>query len=315
MSDRILIAACGYENRSIHFCDHEEINLYDKIWVIDYISEGILSYDSNKAKLTKRLPADRANWITTEQLESLILELSGNIMTNTRVEIDCSSMDRSTLAKILSAIKVNSERYASLEILYYPQTFIAPSLTLETVSRFGPISRQFSGSSRSSSEKMCLIMGVGYEFGKAIGAQDYLEPDETYAFHPVGTNPGFEEAIYRANSGFDFVGNQNNVVAYHLLDPTSLLDNLLALIDFKRRTHRVMLLPMGPKIFAAICLVIALRFHPDIRVWRFSTQDPNRSPARDTFPSGERIAIDVLRAIAPFGGRSHTSGARSDNSF
>lgn len=296
---RILIASCGYEQRSIHFSRVEDIGSFDQIYIVDYLSEGILSYDKNKVELLATLPDDRTRWVRFDYLSELLLMLGSPDNPRMSVELDCSSMDRSALAKILSKVKASNESYARLNILYFPQTFSTPTLSLEAVSRFGPISRQFSGSSRSSSERMCLIMGVGYEFGKAIGAQDYLEPDELYAFHPIGTDPRFQQAILKANSGFDFVGDPERVVAYPLHDPAALLDNLLALIDFKRSTHRVMLLPMGPKIFAALCLVIALRFHPDIRVWRFSTEDPSRSNVRDAYAAGDRIAFDVLRAMVP----------------
>lgn len=296
---KILIASCGYEQRSVQFSRVEDVGSYDRIFIVDYLSKGILSYDRNKLELLDLLPANRTSWVRSDGLGELLSALLGVAFSGNSIDVDCSSMDRSALAKILSAVKAMSKSYERLNILYFPQTFAPPSFNLEAVSRFGPISRQFSGSSRSSSERMCLIMGVGYEFGKAIGAQDYLEPDEMYAFHPIGTDPSFEQAILKANSNFDFVGDPERVVAYPLHDPAALLDNLLALIDFKRRTHRVMLLPLGPKIFAALSLVVALRFHPDIRVWRYSTEDPSRSNVRDAYASGDRIAFDVLRAMAP----------------
>lgn len=211
--------------------------------------------------------------------------------------LDCSSMDRGTLAAILAATKKLHRVFCEIIILYFPQTYSPPSLILETVSRFGPVSRQFSGSSRSSSEKMCLIMGVGYEFGKAIGAQDYLEPDELYAYYPIGTDPNFEDAINKANSDFDFVGDPEKVISYPILQPEALLDSLFDLIDYKRRSHRVMILPMGPKLFAALSLVVALRYHPEVRVWRYSTHDPEHSTLRDAFASGQRVCINVHGAM------------------
>lgn len=307
---RILIASCGYERRSSQFVRAEEVDSYDKIFVIDYVSAGIHSYDQNKADLMDVLPASRTNWIGDGHLEKLLSAVTPSIGSRLSLDIDCSSMDRSSLAKILAHVKTSSVDFDRLNVIYFPQTFSPPALSLETVSRFGPIARQFSGSSRSSSEKMCLVMGVGYEFGKAIGAQDYLEPDELYAFHPIGTDVDFEKAVLKANSNFDFVGDPDKVIAYPLLDPAALLDNLLTLIDFKRQSHRVMLLPMGPKIFAALCLVVALRFHPDVRVWRYSTEDPSRSHVKDAYPSGERVSFDVLKAMAS--GRANTEKLNFD---
>lgn len=298
---KVLIATCGYEQRSIQFVRAEELGAYDKIFIIDYASEGIHSYDRNKSNLLDALPVSSTSWIESFHLKKLLSALTPSVGSRVSLDIDCSSMDRSALAEILAHVKASSDNFESLNVIYFPQTFSTPALSLETVSRFGPIARQFSGSSRSSSEKMCLVMGVGYEFGKAIGAQDYLEPDELYAFQPIGTDVEFEKAILKANSNFDFVGDPEKVITYPLHDPAALLDNLLTLIDFKRQSHRVMLLPMGPKIFAALCLVVALRFHPDVRVWRFSTEDPSRSHVKDAYPSGERISFDVLKAMAPGG--------------
>jgi hypothetical protein len=296
---KILIASCGYELRSSQFARAEKLDSYDKIFIIDYASEGIHSYDRNKADLLDLLPSSRTTWIVSSHLNKLLNALAPSVSSPVFLDVDCSSMDRSTLAIVLANVKTSSDNFESLNMIYFPQTYSAPALNLETVSRFGPIARQFSGSSRSSSERMCLVMGVGYEFGKAIGAQDYLEPDELYAFYPTGTDPEFEKAILKANSNFDFVGDMEKVITYPLLDPTALLDNLLTLIDFKRQSHRVMLLPMGPKIFAALCLVVALRFHPDVRVWRYSTEDPSKSHVKEAYPSGERVSFDVLKAMAP----------------
>lgn len=294
---RILIGACGYESRSSHFFRAEDLNEYTEVWIVDYSAIDVLSYNSNRDLLSDRVSVDGDTWISPSDLSDLVSRFRVAPVNSLSVTLDCSSMDRGTLATILTAIKELHCVFFEVAILYFPQTFSPPSLTLETVSRFGPVSRQFSGSSRSSSEKMCLIMGVGYEFGKAIGAQDFLEPDELYAYFPIGTDPEFEECITKANSGFDFVGAPERVISYPILQPEALLDSLFDLIDYKRRSHRVMILPMGPKLFAALSLVVALRFHPEVRVWRYSTHSSEKSSLRDAYASGQRVCINVHSAM------------------
>ncbi|MQQ09498.1 hypothetical protein GFB49_13600 [Epibacterium sp. SM1979] len=289
---RVLVGALGYEARSSQFMLSEDLDVYQEVLVFDYEAENLHSYLENK-EIYSNLLGGRAKACSSKS--EIVLEI-GRLSQTFRdsgfeISVDFSSLDRGLIADLVLAIYRNRSVIRSLEVLYFPQTFSKPELKLETVTKFGPISPEFSGSSRSSTQKLCMIVGAGYEFGKVIGAQDRLEPDEMYVFSPVGTDPKFEDAVKKANYEFEFIGDTKNVVNYNLSEPEETFSSLFELVRHKKSTHRVLLLPMGPKILAVFSLLIAVRFHPDVRVWHYSTHKSGDPQISNAFASGQRIAL------------------------
>ncbi len=297
---KILIGALGYEKRSCQFLLSETLTEFDAILIYDYQAVGMHSYDAN-LKIVNEMQLDDNKLsdpnLFINEFNRRCLEYSGNKIS---VTIDFSSLDRSLISELLLAVYRNRGIIIDVNVLYFPQVFSKPFNVLDTVSKFGPVLPEFSGSSRSSDQKLCMIVGSGYEFGKVIGAQDRLEPDEIFVFTPVGTDPRFEDAIRNANYGFEFIENSNNVVKYDLSSPEETLASLFELVRHKKATHRVLLLPMGPKIFAVFSLIIAIRFHPDVRVWHYSTHRNNASTTSDAFASGQKVCLN-LSTTAMFG--------------
>lgn len=292
-NQRVFVAALGYERRSIQFLFAENLEEYDRVLVFDYRSDGIHSYDENKQALSANsissldLISNKREFV--ERISTVLSKNEGGMSTFT---LDCSSFDRGLSAEILLALFRCRDKVSNLEVVYFPQAFSKPSLELDTVTKFGPVLPEFSGSSRSSSEKMCLIVGAGYEFGKVIGAQDSLEPDETIVFTPIGTDEKFEDAVLKANYGFEFIEDRDNIIKYDLCSPEEAFNDLYEIVRHKRATHRLLLLPMGPKIFALFSLLIAIKFHPDVRVWHFSTHKNLAQRTSNAIASGQRISLN-----------------------
>lgn len=289
---KVLIGVLGYEARSSQFLLSENLEVFKEIIVFDYKSHGLHSYEANEIVLESRL-GDRAKKYTKpaeliEELDRLCIEHQRSGLS---LAIDFSSIDRGLISEIILLMYRNRAIVSDFEVLYYPQKFSKPHTKLDTVTKFGPLSPEFSGSSRSSSQKLCMIVGSGYEFGKVVGAQDRLEPDETYVFSPVGKDERFEAAIEKANYGFEFIGDADNVIKYDLSAPEDTFGALFELVRHKKASHRVLLLPMGPKIFAVFSLLVAVHFHPDVRVWHYSTHRDGGSGASNAFASDQRISL------------------------
>ena len=299
---KVLVGALGYESRSSQFMLSEELDSYQEVLIFDYESENLHSYSDNKEIYRNLLNGRAKRCVSRSEIVEELNRLSRSFQdSGFEISVDFSSLDRGLIADLVLAIYRNRSTIRSLEILYYPQTFSKPQMKLETVTKFGPISPEFSGSSRSSTQKLCMIVGAGYEFGKVIGAQDRLEPDEIYVFSPVGTDPQFEDAVEKANYEFEFIGDVENIINYNLLEPEQTFSSLFELVRHKKSTHRVLLLPMGPKILAVFSLLIAVRFHPDVRVWHYSTHRSGDPQISNAFASGQRIALRFSSA-AIFGG-------------
>lgn len=60
--------------------------------------------------------------------------------------------------------------------------------------------------------------------------------------------------------------NQENLFRYDLNDAYSLYSDLRKLIEYEGVEHSVLLLPLGPKLFAALCLLVARVLHPMVMV-------------------------------------------------
>lgn len=283
----IFIGCVGYESRSSEALRTYETSKAstDKL-ILDYCCSGRLSYPENKKFI---LSIDCDLYKNTSDLISAIKDRIIGTKKKS-VMLDVTSLDRRVMAKILEVLFDLREFISNVEIIYYPQTFVEPMAVLEQVLTFAPVTSRFVGEASYSRDALSLIIGAGYEYGRIVGAIDVLEPERVYCFHPVGTDSRFEEAIYKNNLGFSFLDNPDFLLPYDLLSPDELYLSLRGLIEVELRERDVLLLPLGPKIFAAISIVIALQLSPSVMVWRHSTTSHSKpSTNLDAVASGNRI--------------------------
>jgi hypothetical protein len=257
------------------------------ILIGDYCSAGVLSYDQN------RIDCEHINAAKLFRIDDFCAELALLLTSKRwRVTVDISSFDRSMIAEILTTLFRNKANVSCVELIYYPQEFVEPEYKLETVKSFGPVSPYLAGSPISRSNRLCLIFGAGHEVGKAVGALDTIEPDEVFCFRPHGIDQRYDLSIMKANLDFDFIQNREDIIDYQLEDPFDTLMKLRSIIDIKSRSSSVMVLPLGPKMFAAICIILALIYHPKIKVWRHSTiSRSDLGAAKQAKPTGSTISF------------------------
>src|SRR6185369_5500856 len=113
-----------------------------------------------------------------------------------------------------------------------------------------------------------VVIGLGYEQDKAIGIIEYIEPTMVWAFRPRGGDPRFETAVDEANSTFWDIVSPDRVIDYSVEGSLECLTLLESLISGSLSTVRPILIPFGPKIFAACCLLVASMHYPKVSVWR-----------------------------------------------
>ncbi|TPN47746.1 MULTISPECIES: hypothetical protein [unclassified Mesorhizobium] len=300
----ILVAACGYESRSTEFLHKLDTGIYSSIIIADYGSYGVFSYDDNNRKIRREIDdsilAFHDSAHVAAALSTLIRSNDG-----ASIEIDISSFDRATLAQIFIGIFSNASSVTSVKLHYFAQRFLEPDLRkLETVRAFGPVSPFLAGQPSSGSRSLCLIFGAGHELGKAIGAIDTLEPDEIYCFKPYGIDQRYDSTILRANMDFEFIENKDNIISYDLEDPFGTYMQLRSLVEVKARNSSVVILPLGPKLYAAISIIVALIYHPSVKVWRHSTvSNDDPSTQREATASGHHIyfAFQFVPKVANLG--------------
>lgn len=281
----IYIGCLGYEHRSIESLRRLDSAKKSRTKLLfDYRSESDHCYIENKREIGKSDCMIFDDF--KEFLEKIQLQITEENFPN--IQLDVTSFDRRKLALILDSLFQNSSLVGAIILTYFPRQFVEPSSELEEVLEFGPVTPRFVGEASYERDSLSLIVGAGYEFGRVIGAIDVLEPELTFCMFPVGTDPRFERAVARNNLDFGFLDDPNLLIPYSVLNPYSTYFSMRRLIQAELNERNVLVLPLGPKIFAALSIIIALIYSPSVMVWRYSTEDLRRpNSLRDARASGE----------------------------
>src|SRR5205823_1514111 len=134
---------------------------------------------------------------------------------------------------------------------------------LETL---GPIHNDVAGWPLEPDLPLALVLALGTEPRRADGLVETLEPDILSVFVPIGDEPDFNAEVHNENRRVLEVGGEP--VKYDLRDPISAHGSLLATIERLSQRARVIIVPLGPKIFSALALNAAIAVGAEIGVWR-----------------------------------------------
>lgn len=212
-----------------------------------------------------------------------------------RVTLDISSLSRDRLAASMLGIAsgVLSGRPVLLTCLYAPCVFTPPDPPLDSrIVSAGPVAPELTGAVDDLSLPITMAIGLGYERDRAIGAAELLEADKVWGFIPQGYDPRFDEAVMEVNRPLfsGLVGA--NHVPYRLNRPLELWATLSAALT---GDGRAVILPLGPKLFAAVSMLFAMEWWPQVAVWRVSGErDDQISDPPPRLPTGDIIGLQVL---------------------
>ncbi|WOI09429.1 hypothetical protein [Thalassospira lucentensis] len=272
MSPDIFIGCIGYEDRSkYYFQNYIDPDLCN-VMFYDYMSSGVLSYDANKSFMSS---FDKMGIFSEIDEVFFYFKDLLNKNNNSKVVLDVTSFDREVIGRLMHLMFLERERICSVCLIYCPRKFVDIDLKFDVVQSFGPVLPIFLGDASSSRHELCLILGAGYEYGKAVGAIDTLEPDNVYCFRPTGTNPKFDEFIDKANVDFNFIDNKDHIISYDLNDVDLLYYRLRRLVEAESSRRDILILPLGPKLFAALSMIVGLILHPSVMIWRHSSCSTN----------------------------------------
>src|SRR5207237_63415 len=136
-----------------------------------------------------------------------------------------------------------------------------------------PLGWPFAGVHRDASLPLALIVGVGYEPDRALGVFDSIECSASLVFVPIGPDPRYLADVLTANQPLlDVVGQQGRV-DYDLNHPLDVMQKLASVCGGLVNDHRIIVVPMGPKIFALCTLLVAWNLQFAASVWRVSSGD------------------------------------------
>jgi hypothetical protein len=305
----------GYEARA-SFCPLLFRNGVGDPVAFRYLNKIVRSFRKNENEIERAgfhiFDLDRgsecftAEFILREALRSLHNDPA-------RLIIDISSMSRTTLAGVLSAILGSKKEGISVTFTYAVAKFEKPPLVYPPLIEFEAVSSAFGGAPRGASKSTALVLGLGYETGRAISAYNRLEAEEAWILVPVGDDKQYNDAVWRANSELLTLSSKINVLEYDIQDPLLLYEKIRTLGVGLRRSHRLVFIPSGPKLCALVTFLVAIELYPEVSVWRMSSGP--LEPLFHRAPSGIGTAVTVDFERVPAGSSVLSMpGASSDRS-
>lgn len=209
------------------------------------------------------------------------------------VAIDVSSMTRTVMADLFSQL-IDDPYFSgiSVTVLYALAQFSPPPSAPANLIDFSPI-YQFSGWTTQPEKPAVMILGLGYELDQAIGAIEYIDPSATVIFSPIGKDVRFEVSVADANKPLFDIVSQLRQIKYDVDDPLETYWYLHSLVGTFVNDARVVVVPMGPKIFVSLCLLCQRDLGDEVSVWRASSHSDEA--ARDVIPEGTIIGYTFNR--------------------
>jgi hypothetical protein len=316
----LLIGGLGWELRSRRVPEALR-DQTTRVLLLDLDSAGQGDYDSNVAYAEDQgidhpdiEPKQLTGWLVDR-----VSEIENADSEAPKVAIDVSSLSRDRIAYLIQGIQRLEERPAEdakpsaiVDFLYTPA--IPPKNTPgpEHIEILGPVTPRFAGFVAEPNSPVIAFVGLGIEEDRAIGALEYIEPAQVAVFVPYGEDAEFDEKVRDANTLiWNQVMPEKDTIRYRVDDPFWLYTTLEERVFNASAEGRPILVPLGPKIFAACCLLVASQ-HRRAGVWRVS---PGNYGSGETVDSagklvGLRIEVGTTGAFGPSAGARAGSHAR-----
>lgn len=306
-----LICSVGYETRS-SFIPRLLQERCEQIWAYGFETHRVIKFAENRSWVEAHgiyfeepEPAYQKHLSTQvyQLVESWTKEVeSGSSPAEAlRLAVDISSMSRERLAKTILAVldervltALDDGLTMEVDWFYAPAKFSSEELTED-----GPVSVNraiagFEGWTDDPTKPAVCILGTGLEGDLALGAIERLEPAETWGFTPKGYDTEYDAEFDRKNARLISSLDEGHLIQYAVDQPFAAILQLDALVERLRSDYRVVIVPLGPKIFALASLLLAQVFE-DLTIWRLSA-DYNRVP-HDRVATGPIVGLRTVRGF------------------
>ena len=286
----LVIASCGYETRCTFLAQKiSDLNVLKKVVFAFSERNYILSRPLND-RVFEQLGFEfvNASMCTTNNIyEVLKKECSASDSPQMNILIDYSSMPKLWYDAIISFFSEleTEDKNINVWFSYTPSEY---STSINNVSNkyFEP-----DVPGKLSSKPKALIIGLGYEKGRAEELARKLNSQVTYSFYSdPAIDPRFVDELLENNKEILNRLESQMVIKYPIYDLNYINSSLTQLCVDLRLTHQVVLAPIGPKPFTLLCFLLNARY-PDIKIWRFSSEVPRN--VYDRKPHGELLIYKV----------------------
>lgn len=271
----LLVVVCGYESRATFVAKELYENAAETV-VLDYGPASGIAYNKNHSKFSGMkgrtfLCLENNNYVS--ELEAVLkkhadLKPQGESVT---VVFDISCTSRRLMSKVFLALDKALKNRLDLKCTYAVAKYYEPPVDELPSHISEPVVGELSGWSNDLGQPPCAVIGLGFEPGRAIGCLDYLEIPEVRLFQPFGPDTRFIDAVEVANRQLIEEAGNRHLLPYFVMEPLDTFLKLESMVYGLLDKNRPVLIPLGPKIFAAVCIILAIRHAPHLCVWRTSS--------------------------------------------
>jgi hypothetical protein len=270
----VIICALGYEARATKVASQFFRGSKEK-HALGFTKNLNLNYAKN-LDFFQKSGFQVAENVADESFEAMVRSLfdvpfRAKVEGGIKVGVDISCFDRFRLAAIVSYIydSVECGRISDAVFFYNIGNFSKPSPEFSYNTRLQPVHPDFVGTRPDPLSSTVAVIGLGHEREKALGAAEYLEASEVYAFHPKSQIQEYYASVAQSNALLLGQLGVKNKIDYDVCEGAALVADLSSLVRGMINKSSILMIPLGPKIFALACLLVA-KIHPKASVWRMS---------------------------------------------
>jgi hypothetical protein len=290
----VLIASIGYEARATYIAKAISSRVV-QVLSAGFDSNHVLHYESNLryfSTVGDIVPGDstyarKIADVLRQHARPLGRPSDHGPFHPVKVCVDISSMSRPRLAATLLALYSLAEVPVDVDWLYAPAHYSAE------LQESGPVQvndaiHGFEGWG-DPMLPLCVVVGLGLEGELVSGVLDELEPTETWLFEPFGFAKSYDRRVRSANIALTRPSPLSQHQMYNVTQPYTSFLKLSSLVNDLAAFGRIVLLPLGPKIFALMCFLLAIAQDRSLTVWRLSAD--NQRPPVDRVPAGQILGL------------------------
>ena len=204
------------------------------------------------------------------------------------IAFDISSMTRSWHGAIVRTLIVDSsETEVDTYFVYVPRKFEKPPKENPPNQIVGPV--EGFGALSPPDLPIALLLSLGHERDRALGFMEILDPGRTVLMIPrtLKKDP-FYTSVLKNNSEVLRRASERWVFEYRLWQPAATFRMLESICGGLDLSHRIVMAPMGPKLFGLLCFLMAAKYR-EMSVWRMSS-GMHAKPC-DVSPDADRPVI------------------------
>lgn len=223
-----------------------------------------------------------------------------------KILLDISSMPRDVIAAVLQVLEWRCTTTGPLQITigYCIARYSPPPASSSHNKTVRYVHPRFAGGQMNTGLPVAAITGLGYEKGKALGAVEYLQSDDWWAFVPESSEKRYLSKVKQQNREFLKTCGENRTLHYQVNRPLMTLFTLESLVAGFQGTYKPVLLPFGPKIFFACALLVAMT-RSECSVFYVTGEDTEQQ--RDRVATQEVMGLSFIMEAAPPEGSTDTS--------